>query len=106
MKKTLVLLTCALSLALTGCGASRPSAEELSKVISKRMAQYMPASAKGQSDKIVDCMAKGAVDSKMSSSSLRAMVDGKEKIDAGDARIFGEVTRTCATKAMKDATGQ
>lgn len=103
MKKTLVLLTCTLALAGCGGGGSRPTADELSKTINDKIAELgIPAEAKGSTDKMVDCMAKGAVDSKMSNGSLNAMADGKDKIDADDQKIFTEVTQKCVKDMMKD----
>lgn len=104
MKKTIVLLTCLVSLTACG-GGSRPTADELTKSMKDNISKIMPAGAdKGMTDKLIECMSKGAVDSKMSNGSLNAMKDGDDKIAEDDAKIFGEVTQKCVSEAMATTT--
>lgn len=90
MRRFGAALAMGMLLATAACGGddggSRPSVDEVAQALTKGGEDSMlGAAAAGLNDKGAECLAKALVDSKLSSKSLRAIVEGDKDYEGSEA---------------------
>ena len=92
-------------LALSACGAERPTADELSESIKDGKAGEVFNLPSSVPDEAVDCIAKGLVDSDVSDEALANLMEGKDTTrEEADQEVMDELSddiQKCVTDAMQ-----